>query len=154
MTGRGWLYGVILRGHPAAFRSEFGGEMARDFEDAVQQFGVLAIFRDALVSLVRQWAVRSSSEAMERRAVALPSLLGGQYVAVAERGLTLLDLMQGAVLATVVVGAFGVAIHPATEEFLSVRLHHDAALSRRLNPAPGGVRHRTSSLRGGLHGRY
>ena len=52
------LYRWLLWLHPPAFRREFAGEMLWIFEEAAPQ-GVAPLFGDALISLLRQWLLRS-----------------------------------------------------------------------------------------------
>jgi len=50
------LYHLILRLHPAPFRSEFAHEMALDFENSLSTFGLARLLLDATRSLARQWS--------------------------------------------------------------------------------------------------
>ena len=54
-------YRALLRLHPAPFRREFAGEMLWIFDEASASEGVLTLFLDGLISLARQWVVRSGS---------------------------------------------------------------------------------------------
>ena len=49
------LYGWLVRMHPPAFRREFADEMLCIYEEA----GSASFFGDAVVSLMRQWLLRS-----------------------------------------------------------------------------------------------
>lgn len=49
------LYGWLVRMHPPAFRREFADEMLCIYDEA----GSPAFFADALLSLARQWFLRS-----------------------------------------------------------------------------------------------
>ena len=51
------LYRGLVWLHPREFRTEFGGEMQWIFDEASAN-GVIALFADAVVSLLRQWVVR------------------------------------------------------------------------------------------------
>jgi hypothetical protein len=51
------LYQGLVRLHPLAFREEFGAEMQWIFDETSAN-GVIALFADALASLLRQWIVR------------------------------------------------------------------------------------------------
>lgn len=51
------LYITLLRLHPRPFRERFGDEMLGIFDEHVES-GRGALFVDALVSLLRQWALR------------------------------------------------------------------------------------------------
>ena len=54
------LYRVLVRWHPEPFREQFGDEMVWIFEETKQP----ALFCDALVSLARQWVLRSGAWTM------------------------------------------------------------------------------------------
>ena len=54
-------YRALLRLHPAPFRREFAGEMLWIFDEASASEGVGALFFDGVISLARQWVVRSGS---------------------------------------------------------------------------------------------
>ena len=55
------LYWFLLRLHPAPYRREFAGEMLWVFDEASASQGVWALFLDNLISLARQWVVRSGA---------------------------------------------------------------------------------------------
>lgn len=55
------VYQTLLRLHPAPFRREFAGGMLWIFDEASASEGVCTLFFDALISLARQWVVRSGS---------------------------------------------------------------------------------------------
>ncbi len=103
------LCGMIIRLHPAVFRSEFGREMLLDFEDALAETGFAYLCLDALLSLGRQWAVSTSSGAAVQKPMARPSLLSGQYVMVSQGGLRLLDLLRASALSVAFYLAVGFA---------------------------------------------
>jgi hypothetical protein len=55
------LYQGLVWLHPPAFRAEFGGEMQWIFDeifDHASAVAVMALFADAVLSLLRQWVVR------------------------------------------------------------------------------------------------
>ena len=56
-----WLYQLLLRLHPARFQQEYAGEMLWIFDEASVSEGVLSLFLDGVISLARQWVVRSGS---------------------------------------------------------------------------------------------
>jgi hypothetical protein len=56
-----WAYHFLLRLHPASFRRKFAGEMEWIFDEAWASEGVWSLFLDGLVSLARQWILRSGS---------------------------------------------------------------------------------------------
>src|SRR5580692_7298109 len=51
------LYQGLVWLHPPAFRAEYGSEMQWIFDEA-SPGGVMALFADAVVSLLRQWIIR------------------------------------------------------------------------------------------------
>jgi hypothetical protein len=51
------LYQCILQLHPPDFREQFAGEMLWIFDESAASEGVLRLFADGLVSLVRQWVI-------------------------------------------------------------------------------------------------
>ena len=53
------LYALLIRLHPHAFRERFAQEMLWIFEEAGHEWGAGALLRDAIVSLLRQWLIRS-----------------------------------------------------------------------------------------------
>jgi hypothetical protein len=53
------LYALLIRLHPAAFRERFAQEMLCIFEEAGNAWGAGSLLRDAIVSLLRQWLIRS-----------------------------------------------------------------------------------------------
>jgi hypothetical protein len=54
------LYHFLLRLHPAHFRNKFEDQMLWIFDESVASRGAASLLLDALVSLVRQWVLRSS----------------------------------------------------------------------------------------------
>jgi hypothetical protein len=54
------VYRLLVQAHPAEFREQFGEEMAWIFEETRQP----ALFYDALLSLARQWVLRSGAWTM------------------------------------------------------------------------------------------
>jgi hypothetical protein len=55
------LYRGLLYLHPPAFRKRFAEEMLWIFDEAAATRGILGLFADGLVSLLRQWIVRPES---------------------------------------------------------------------------------------------
>src|ERR1700746_1242665 len=54
-------YHFLLRLHPAPFRRQFAGEMQWIFDEASASEGRFTLFLDGIVSLARQWILRSGS---------------------------------------------------------------------------------------------
>ena len=55
------LYRLLLYLHPPSFRQRFAEDMLWIFDEAAETQGVLRLFADAFVSLLRQWVVRPES---------------------------------------------------------------------------------------------
>jgi hypothetical protein len=53
------LYVSLLRLHPPAFRRQFAGEMLWIFDEARVSEGAIALLFDLLISVTRQWLLRS-----------------------------------------------------------------------------------------------
>ena len=54
-----FLYAFLISVHPSSFRKRFAQEMLLIFDEAGNLWGVGSLFRDAIVSLLRQWLIRS-----------------------------------------------------------------------------------------------
>jgi hypothetical protein len=54
-----FLYALLISLHPPSFRKRFAQEMLWIFEEAANSWGAASLFRDAILSLVRQWLIRS-----------------------------------------------------------------------------------------------
>jgi hypothetical protein len=54
------LYASLLRLHPPAFRRQFATEMLWIFDEAIVSEGALVLLLDLLISVARQWLVRSA----------------------------------------------------------------------------------------------
>ena len=54
------LYRAVLRLHPPFFRQRFTDEMQSIFDHAPSRTVAFALFIDALLSLARQWTLRSA----------------------------------------------------------------------------------------------
>jgi hypothetical protein len=50
---------LLISLHPPSFRRRFAQEMLWIFEEAANSWGAGAPFRDAILSLLRQWLIRS-----------------------------------------------------------------------------------------------
>ncbi len=64
------LYARLLQLHPAAFRDRFAPEMMLNFEESPASSARTALFTDALLSLLRQWLLRSGSWKLAAAALA------------------------------------------------------------------------------------
>ena len=53
------LYRCLVWLHPAAFRLRFEEEMLWIFDEAADAWGTASLLRDASISLLRQWLIRS-----------------------------------------------------------------------------------------------
>ena len=80
-----WLYRWLLWLHPPAFRRQFADEMLWIFDEESSR-GVTRLFADGLVSLARQWLVRSGVWKL------LPAAAGGLLTLLA--GLTLMPALR------------------------------------------------------------
>jgi uncharacterized protein (TIGR03435 family) len=94
------FYAAIIRLHPAPFRTEFGREMARDYEDALHTHGLRTLGRDALLSLAGQWTAHILSTAPDPISTPKASLLAGDYIMIHDKPFTPLELTRG-LIATV-----------------------------------------------------
>jgi hypothetical protein len=54
-----FLYALLIGLHPPSFRKRFAQEMLWIFEEAANSWGACALLRDAILSLLRQWLIRS-----------------------------------------------------------------------------------------------
>lgn len=53
------LYRCLVRSHPVAFRLRFEEEMLWIFDQAEGSWGTASLIADAVISLSRQWCLRS-----------------------------------------------------------------------------------------------
>ena len=53
------LYALLISLHPSSFRKRFAQEMSLIFDEADNSWGAGSLFRDAILSLLRQWLIRS-----------------------------------------------------------------------------------------------
>jgi hypothetical protein len=72
-----FLYRCLLWLHPAPFRQQYAGEMLWIFDEAAGAGGVAPFFTDGLISLGRQWVLRSGAWTMAAGAVGAFVLIGG-----------------------------------------------------------------------------
>lgn len=121
------LYGLVVRIHPFAFRNEFGREMTLDSEDAFETHGFASLFRDALLSWMRQWVALAFPQEIEMCASPGASLLAGQYVIVRAGGLTLVDFVRGLALSVMLFSAMGIVTTPANGAIIHLKPCHQAA---------------------------
>jgi hypothetical protein len=54
-----FLYELLISLHPPSFRKRFAQEMLWIFEEAANSWGAASLLRDAILSLLRQWLIRS-----------------------------------------------------------------------------------------------
>ena len=54
-----FLYALLISLHPSSFRKRFAQEMLSIFDEAAILWGAGSLFRDAILSLLRQWLIRS-----------------------------------------------------------------------------------------------
>jgi hypothetical protein len=54
-----FLYVLLIGLHPSSFRKRFAQEMIFIFDEAANLWGAGSLFRDAILSLLRQWFIRS-----------------------------------------------------------------------------------------------
>src|SRR5260370_2634076 len=97
------LYRGLLYLHPPAFRQRFAEEMLWVFDEAAATRGILGLFADGLVSLLRQGIVRPESWHAPLAAIA-PARAGSsaffawEHFEVPQDGLPLYRWMQGSVI--------------------------------------------------------
>jgi uncharacterized membrane protein len=72
------LYRCLVSLHPAAFRLRFEEELLWIFDESSSASGAAPLFYDAVISLLRQWLVRSGMWKWVLAAIAgvLPVLIG------------------------------------------------------------------------------
>lgn len=102
------LYIQLIWMHPAQFRYRFGDEMLADFDKAAEQGGTARLVGDALVSLLRQWALRPKIRpawvaAEQPSGVPMFRTLDDHRISIASK-------VNGALLSTVLLGAAILAI--------------------------------------------
>jgi hypothetical protein len=78
------FYRCLLGLHPLAFREQFGAEMLCIFDETVSD-GVLFLLSDCVVSLARQWLLRSGAWKMAAGGVLSLLVMGGMLGATAIR---------------------------------------------------------------------
>jgi len=54
-----FLYALLISLHPPSFRKRFAPELCWIFDEAANSWGIVSLFRDATLSLLRQWLIRS-----------------------------------------------------------------------------------------------
>ncbi len=115
------IYGAVIRLHPAAFREEFGSEMAHDCEDAVHARGFAPLLGDAIVSLARQWKLTALAPREAAQPVASHPFLAGQYFMVDQGHLNLFDLACASVLSLMLFFVVGFAANLPNQHATSVQ---------------------------------
>jgi hypothetical protein len=71
------LYRSLLRLHPAAFRERYASEMLWLFDEGAGSLGAPTFLADGVVSLARQWLVRSNAWTMAAGGLGAFVLIGG-----------------------------------------------------------------------------
>ena len=66
-----WLYRLLVRCHPAAFRSQFGDQMLSIFEESRRERGSFRLMIDGFMSLLRQWLLRAPQGRVVARGASL-----------------------------------------------------------------------------------
>ena len=95
------LYRLLLYLHPPLFRQRFAEEMLWIFDEAAETQGVLRLFADAFVSLLRQWVERPESlhmplaAAVSAEPARASAFLGWGHFEVPQYSLPLYRWMQG-----------------------------------------------------------
>jgi uncharacterized protein (TIGR03435 family) len=138
------LYRAIIRLHPAAFRDEFGREMALDFEDAMRDRGFTPLLGDAMLSLARQWKSRALNGPELDPALAQPvpghPFLSGQYLAADQGRLTAFDLASASFLSLLLVLTIALAAaipnRRAIANVQTARVSHDGGIDTGGNGPP------------------
>jgi uncharacterized protein (TIGR03435 family) len=134
--------------HPAAFRGEFGREMALDFEDALKDRGFTSLICDALLSLARQWGGRAVHEPEAEQPVSQHPFLAGQYVMISQGHLTVFDLGRASVLAVLFFVLLAYAGTVGRRAFMGFGSGGgDLGAGRRLSFAAASVQQNKSGLR-------
>jgi CubicO group peptidase (beta-lactamase class C family) len=98
------LYRWLLYLHPPAFRQRFAEEMLWIFDEAAATHGVLRLFADGFVSLLRQWVVRPESWnlpvalAVPQASAGPSTFLAWEHFEVPQYSLPLYRWIQGGVM--------------------------------------------------------
>jgi hypothetical protein len=54
-----FVYALLISLHPPSFSERFAQEMLWIFDEAANSWGAGSLLRDAILSLLRQWLIRS-----------------------------------------------------------------------------------------------
>jgi uncharacterized protein (TIGR03435 family) len=137
------IYSALLRLHPAAFRDQFGRDMARDCEDAIRDRGFAALIGDAFLSLARQWKSRALAgpEPEMEPAVAGHPFLSGRYIVVTHSSsFTAFDLVSASILSMLLLLTIGYAASVpnrcALADLQTLTVSHDGGLDTGGNTPP------------------
>jgi uncharacterized protein (TIGR03435 family) len=130
------VYCAIISLHPASFRNQFGRDMARDFDDALEQRGFAPLFGDAVLSLARQWKASAFNGPELDPALAQPipghPFLSGEYLAADCGRLTLFDWTSASVLSILLLLTIGFAASVPNRHVIadtqSARVSHDGGI--------------------------
>jgi hypothetical protein len=112
------LYRWLLYLHPPAFRQRFAEEMLSIFDEAAATYGVLRLFADGFVSLLRQWVVRAESRRLPV-ALAVPqgspgptTFFAWEHFEMPQYSLPLYRWIQGAVMTLGLLSAVWLMVGP------------------------------------------
>src|SRR5437879_10257884 len=100
-----FLYRCLLRLHPPAFEAHVASEMLWIFDEVAERQGVLKLFADGLLSLVRQWIVRYALQKLLIGDAALSSwpsstheLFAWERIAFPATSLSIPRMLQGSMI--------------------------------------------------------
>lgn len=104
------LYRCLVWLHPAAFRLRFEEEILWIFDEAADGWGAASLVRDASISLLRQWLLRSQmwKWVVAGIAAVVPPILvfeGGDSCSYAENWKWIVAVFAGVVLLTLAFGS-------------------------------------------------
>jgi hypothetical protein len=132
-----FFYCWLLRLHPAGFRKRFAEEMLSIF-DHVDRKGAAALMVDALISLVRQWAIRPEYREEKEPASVLVGPNGLPAFAMIESFSPRKDaLIEGAVLTCIAYSALFVALRHSKPHYVYLpSITFETRASPDLEPPP------------------
>jgi D-alanyl-D-alanine carboxypeptidase len=121
---RRFAYRCVLRLHPLSFQREFAGEMLWIFDEVAAKESTAPLFVDGVLSLGRQWALRSGiGELLAGRVALAPASaspsgsFAWEHIGVSEARLPISRMIQGTALAVLFVAALWfAAIRPVRSQ--------------------------------------